>query len=425
MNKNFARASIIFCGCLCLLNLSADNAVKLPQEINRLNWVEIYKGSVSTQIMFDFSQTVYFKKKIVKVNEKCQLRLTFPGMQKHHFSVDQVIAKLSELKQYGLIDNVSVLEKNKNIVKVVLIIDFAKTRKELDSNSQIKIKPNRLLLKWCKMEDPNRLVIDIFTQDALDDLNKKDATILYVKNDHYASDSGSGSTDQNIAENKSKKKTMRIVVDPGHGGQDEGAKSFNLKEKDLALSIAQKTKKLLQKKGHSVLLTRNEDKDLTLVERSKLAEQLKADLFVSIHVNSDGGKGVATGVETFYLNLKEFISPTRRGGFLFINLKKDLSLLQTIDSYMKSNTQISQQLAELIQSSLIAQLRGQNYSIVDRGIKLDRFRVLLRSQIPAALVEVGFITNSKEALHLMDEKYQQNIAVGIDKGIAKFIAQQF
>jgi N-acetylmuramoyl-L-alanine amidase len=415
---------------LCTINLFAE-MTKPQQEVNRLNWVEIYKGPISTQIMFDFSQPVYFKKKILK--ENCQLKLTFPGMQLQQFSVNQVIAKLSKLKKYGLINNVYVLEKNKNISKnaltetplvdkqlastkkVVLIIEFAKTCFDKTHEK----KPNKLLLKWCKMEDPNRLVIDIFSEDALENLKSKNATILYVKNDYYSSDT------QPSADTKSKKKTMHIVIDAGHGGQDDGAKSFGFKEKNLSLSIAQKTKKLLQKQGHNVLLTRNEDKDLTLVERSKLAEQLKANLFVSIHVNSDGGKGsAASGVETFYLNLKEFVSPTRHGGFLFVNLKKDLSVLKSIDNFLKSNTQISQQLAELIQNNLIGHLRSQNFPIVDRGIKADRFRVLLRSPIPAALVEVGFITNPKEALQLSDEEYQQNIAIGIYNGITKFVSQQ-
>lgn len=389
------------------------------QEVNRLNWIEVYKGKLSTQIMFDFSQPIYFKKKILKDN--FQLKLTFPGMQQQQFCAKQVIAKLSQLKKDGLINNVFVLEKNKNISKVVLILEFAKTREEKnksDSTKTVKI-PNRLLIKWCKMEDPNRLVIDIFSQEALDNLKNKNQTVLYVKNDFYTSDTETANV------SKSKKKDIRIVIDPGHGGQDDGAKSFNLKEKDLALSIAKKTKSMLNDLGFKVLLTRNEDKDLTLVERSKLAEQLNANLFVSIHVNSDGGKGgSASGVETFYLDTKKFISPTRHGGFLFMNLKKDLSYLESVDKYLKDNTQISQQLATLIQSTLISYLRDQNVDIKDRGIKADRFRVLLRSPIPAALVEVGFITNQKESLQLTDETYQKNIAFGIVKGINAFVERQ-
>lgn len=399
-------------------NASAETPIKNIQEVNRLNWIEVYKGKLSTQIMLDFSQPIYFKKKILK--DTFQVKLTFPGMHEQQFCAKQVIAKLSQLKQDGLLNNVFVQEKNKNISKVALILEFARTRYGKDKNDPSKtVKiPNRLLLKWCKMDDPNRLVIDIFSQEAIETLQNKNQTILFVKNDFYASDS------TNPDQPKSKKKDLRIIIDPGHGGEDEGAKNFNLKEKDLALTIAKKTKSILQDDGFNVLLTRSEDKNLTLVERSKLAEQLNANLFVSIHINSDGGKGgSASGIETFYLNTKEFVSPTRHGGFLFMNLKKDLSILNSIDEYLKENTRTSQQLATLIQKTLVTHLHEQNFNIKDRGIKADKFRVLLRSSIPAALVEVGFLTNRKEALQLTNDTYQKNIALGIVKGINSFVAQ--
>ncbi len=397
-------------------SLSSSENIPVPQQtINRLNWIETYHG-FSTQIMFDFSNPIYFEKKIIK--ESFQLKLIFPGMQLEQFSVKQVIAKLSELKKYGIIKNVSVAEKNKKFPKVVLYLDFEKTKRIKDKNdaagNTYVCTPNRLLIKWYKMEDPNRLIIDIFTQEDLEKLKNKNETILFAKNDLIKSDTA-----------PSNSKTHRIVLDPGHGGKDSGAKGNGLIEKTIALDIAKRTKTMLEDNRYNVLLTRNQDCDLSLVERSTLAEQLKADLFVSIHVNST--KNTSTrhnGIETFYLQNSDLVSPTRHGGFLFINLKKDPSIIALIDEHIQANTQLSQTLAKSIQSSLVKFLKSQQIDINDRGIKADKFRVLLRSPIPAALVEVGFINNDENAAQLSDREYRTKIAYGIFQGITQFIQQQ-
>lgn len=420
MNKLYGL--LLFCMVLYYFpkNLDAEVSNSNIHKANQLHWVEVYKGKLSTQIMMEFSQPIYFKKKILTDN--FQLKLTFPGMEQHQFNAKQVIAKISQLKKHGLINNVYVLSKNNNIPKMILILEFAKDHQISDPNnsSQTKNIPNKLLIKWCKTEDPYRLVIDIFSQEDLDDLKNKNQTILFVKNDFYGSDA---STQDRISP---KKKDMRIILDPGHGGSDDGTKSFNLKEKDIALSIAKKTKSLLQKNGFKVLLTRSDDRDMSISERSELAEQLKAKLFVSIHVNSDGGKGgLPSGIETFYLDTKEFVTTAKQCGFLYMNMNRDPSVFELIDNHLKDNAQISMQLAQDIQYDLLHQLQSQNLSVCNRGVKSKGFmRVLLRSRIPAALVEVGFITNHNEALRLSSEAYQKNIALGIFSGINKFIKKQ-
>jgi N-acetylmuramoyl-L-alanine amidase len=410
----------------CFLSWNTDSLVATGQAlvdqiafqqktINRLNWIETYHG-ISTQIMFDFSNPIYFEKKIIK--ENFQLKLIFPGMQLEQFSVKQVIAKLSELKKYGVIKNVTVAEKNKKFPKVVLYIDFEKAKQVQDKNditgNTYISEPNRLLIKWYKMEGPNRLIIDIFTQKDLDKLKNKNESILFAKNDLIKSDI----TPINL-------KSHRIVLDPGHGGKDLGAQGNGLIEKTIALDIAKRTKSILEENNYNVLLTRTQDCNLSLVERSTLAEQLKADLFVSIHVNSTTSPSTDhNGIETFYLQNSDLVSPTRHGGFLFINLKKDPSLITLVDEHIQANTQLSRTLAKAIQSSLIKFLKSQKFDINDRGVKADKFRVLLRSPIPAALVEVGFITNKDDALQLSDKEYRNKIAHGIVQGITQFIQRQ-
>jgi N-acetylmuramoyl-L-alanine amidase len=215
------------------------------------------------------------------------------------------------------------------------------------------------------------------------------------------------------------------VLDAGHGGSEPGARGNGLVEKTVTLDITKRTRAMLEEHGYNVMLTRQQDCDLSLVERSVLAEQLKADLFVSIHVNSARSIPTsANGIETFYLQNSELVSPTRHGGFLFMNLKKDLALIALIDKHVQDNTQLSKTLAKSIQSSLVNYLQSQQISINDRGIKSDKLRVLLRSPIPAALVEVGFINNKNDAFRLSEEEYRDKLAYGICQGIMRFTQRQ-
>ncbi len=395
------------------------NYLESTQEFNRLNWVEVSQGNYTMQLIFDFTQPIYFKKKIIPDN--LQLRISFPGMRLQHFDKKQVLAKLSKLKKLGFVNKIDLFEKSQKFPKVVLTIDFEKTRKITNPDNTITTIKNSLLIKWCKMEEPNRLVFDIFTQETLSNLNAKSSIILQANNDTIKSD-----TQNQLASLFSTPKEigpMRIVLDPGHGGVDLGAQSYGLKEKDLALDIALRTRSLLKKEGFSVLLTRNEDKEISLSERTELAHQLKAQLFVSIHINSGGAAGrTPSGLETYYLNTKKLLPPTRTGGFLFVNLEKNMDYATSIDNQLQKKTNLSHQLANTIQNNIISLLRSQNIPIVNRGVKSEHFRIFFNSPSPTALVEVGFITNKKEAHLLASTNYRKLLAQGICKGITEYLS---
>lgn len=399
-----------------------NNQSALPQftpELNRLNWVEVAEGNNCMQIMFDFSQPILFKKALNK--EKQQLKLSFPGMKINQFDPEQVIPKISRLKALGIITDVKIEEKTKNYPRVCLTITFA-IQKDLSADGQITTQKNSLLIKWSKMEDPNRLIFDIYTKEDLDHLKKKDSTILHAHSNILQTDYTQTNTLFTRVKPK-ETKPLRIIIDPGHGGADEGAKAYGFKEKDLTVDLGRKVRNLLSKDGYNVLLTRSSDQDISLVDRTEIAKQLKADLFISIHVNSAGKIGSpACGIETFYLSPNDFLPPTRHGGYIFINLEKNQKLMNTIDNATKENINQSKKLATCIQKSLINFLKKQDFDITNRGIKRARFLVLLRSPVPAALVEVGFITNPQEVTRLADKIYRQIIATGICKGIKDYIA---
>lgn len=219
---------------------------------------------------------------------------------------------------------------------------------------------------------------------------------------------------------------MRIIIDAGHGGKDPGADNcVGVKEKDVTLDLARRTKKILKQFGFNVYLTRNEDKDLSLLERSELATHLKADLFVSIHVNSAGVVENANGIETYYLNGKNLVDPIARKGFLFLaDSKCEGELAKIIDKLFCEKISSSQRLASNVHNRVVDFLKKKGIGIVDRGIKQSLCRIFLRNEIPTSLVEVGFLTNKQEAKRLADSRYRQVLAYGISQGIKDYIYLQ-
>jgi N-acetylmuramoyl-L-alanine amidase len=378
--------------------------------INKLEWIEIAKERFAPQIMLDFSEPLYFEKKIDA--QKLCLELAFPGMSSKDFLKHDVITKLKEMK--GIIRDVEIYDKKVPSPRAVLSITFSK---------------KDILIRWSKMEDPNRLIFDIFSKKSLDKLKNNGSMLLYAKNDVVKSDVESSYAkipssfiklgSPNL---KHRNKNVQIVVDAGHGGQDSGASGFFLlKEKDIALDVARRTANLLKKNGFKVFLTRNCDKDLTLLERTELAGQLKADLFLSIHVNAIAGMQNIAGIETYCLKGDNILPPERMGGFLFVSGKKDLELSKTADNLLKSNVDLSKKLASCVQGSIMDFLKEKKLSSIDRGVKAAQFRILLRSEIPVTLIELGFLTNKQEAKKLANSAYHQILAEGIARGVKEYL----
>ncbi|MCB9493657.1 MAG: N-acetylmuramoyl-L-alanine amidase [Epsilonproteobacteria bacterium] len=418
--KSYVQALSLAGLCLqqthATLNLSEYlKGMTQAREINRINWVEVCNNEFSTQIMFDFTSPIYFERKLSK--DKLQLQLAFPGMRLQNVDVDHVIKKLDVLKKDGLLKNVSIVEKLQKVPKIVILLEFEseKTNTEKGKSSTTK---NKLLIRWNKMEEPNRLILDIFTQENLEKIKAKNQIILQAQADKLPTQTDSMLQLASFS-------PKRIVIDPGHGQRDLGAQGhFSTTEKHITLDIAKKLQHNLKQEGYAALLTRSEDTFVSLKERSELATQLKADLFVSIHVNSSRKKTTEqSGIETFYLSETNVLPPTRHGGFFFVNMDKDHDLEKLIDAQQQNVINVSKNLAHMIQSHLIQHLKTRNIDIIDRGLKSDNLRVLLRASTPAALVEVGFISNIKEAKLLSKSSYRALVAQGIGNGIRAYLNQ--
>ena len=397
MNKGYL-SGILFLVFLSSLNCGVSS-------INNLNWIDVSTKRFAPQVMFDFAQPLYFEKKIDK--DSLLLELAFPGMNLQDFEKQKVAEKLKSLGN-NIIKSVEVCSKKVPCPRVVITIFFAQ---------------KDILIRWSKMEDPNRLILDIFSKKSLKDLDNKGAVILYAQNEVIKNDNNTLAKNL-LQNNNNTKKNVRILVDPGHGGAACGAEGFFFqKEKDIALDIALRTTGLLKKNGFRTYLTRNTDKDLSLLERSELANQLKADLFVSIHVNATQGIESANGIESYHLSKDKLLPPQRRGGFLFAFNEHDIQLTKIADNILSNNINLSGKLAENIQNGIVGFLNSKNVSITNRGVKENWFRVLLGSEIPVVLIEVGFLTNKKEAYRLANVSYRQMLAEGISRGIQDYITQ--
>ena len=219
----------------------------------------------------------------------------------------------------------------------------------------------------------------------------------------------------------------RIVIDPGHGGRDYGAPGYlkGVHEKSVALNIAKKlTKKIREKLGCEVIMTRKRDKYLTLEERTAIANTKNADLFISIHANAARNRR-AYGIETYFLNLATDDDAILVAARENATSTKNISDLQTILSDLMQNAKIneSSRLAYHVQESLYKHMKKKYSRIKNKGVKQAPFYVLLGAQMPSILIETSFISNSRECKRLINPKYQNHLCDAIVKGIRSYIKE--
>jgi N-acetylmuramoyl-L-alanine amidase len=214
----------------------------------------------------------------------------------------------------------------------------------------------------------------------------------------------------------------RVVLDPGHGGDSQGTRApLGLVEKDVALDIAGRLRRLLEADGFEVLMTRSEDQEMTLTERAGFANRSQADIFISIHLNWFEDRA-ARGVETYYLGptndpyLKGLAAVENRdSGHSMADIRP---LLERIYAGVRQDN--SRKLAESVQASLHRSLGKVSPGLDDRGVKAAPFIVLLDTEMPAILAEVACLSNDEEARLLTRPLYRQYIAEALAAGIRSY-----
>jgi N-acetylmuramoyl-L-alanine amidase len=224
-------------------------------------------------------------------------------------------------------------------------------------------------------------------------------------------------------------KRYTIIVDPGHGGHDSGAQDPTRRywEKRAVLAIALKLRKHLRKMGFDVIMTRSSDRFIKLHRRTRYANLKHGDVFVSIHANAVGSRSRASkvhGIETYYL------SPARSARARRVAAKENSIAFKkyyknSMNTFLKTLTRskiiLSNKLAIDVQRGMLARLREIYKGVVDGGVRPAPFWVLVGAEMPAVLVETGYITHPWEKKRLYNPSYQDRLARGIAEGIARYL----
>jgi N-acetylmuramoyl-L-alanine amidase len=189
---------------------------------------------------------------------------------------------------------------------------------------------------------------------------------------------------------KQNERSPLVTIDPGHGGKDSGAIGLdNLREVDVILPIALRVSKILNEKGVATQLTRDSDYFVGLDERVIMSRNAGATIFVSIHANSIDNRPDVNGLETYYYGKGLDLADTVHRG-----------VLERMDSSRQTDI------------------------LNDRGVRSARFLVLRKSEIPAILIEVGYLTSPEESLRLADKQYRDRMADAIAYGILRYLGKE-
>ena len=214
-----------------------------------------------------------------------------------------------------------------------------------------------------------------------------------------------------------------IVIDAGHGGHDTGTIGpRGLQEKDLVLDVALRLGKLLESRlGAEIIYTRDDDTFIPLETRTAIANEHRADMFISVHANSSRDKS-ARGVETYYLNFTTNADALEVAARENAVSEKSVYELQDLVKKitLKDKIEESRELAGDVQQSLYAGLAPKNPTLRNRGVKKAPFVVLIGANMPSILAEISFVSNPTDEKKLQSSEYRQKIAESLYKGIAKY-----
>jgi N-acetylmuramoyl-L-alanine amidase len=266
--------------------------------------------------------------------------------------------------------------------------------------------------------DPTRLVVDILAPGVRQNLPAREVAArpapLEQKALAKARDGDLPATSGGL---------RKIVLDPGHGGKDPGAIGIGgVAEKDIVLNVAKKlARKLKAELGVQVVLTRNDDRFVPLEDRTAMANNEEADLFISLHVNASANAD-ARGIETYYLDNTTDEAAIRLAARENGTSRRNISDLQFILSDMTQNMKLEDSitLAHRLHGALVGGMAKVIGDVKDLGVKKALFHVLVGARMPSVLVEMFFITHRNEARLMSQENYQDAVVESLYEGIQKF-----
>ena len=254
-------------------------------------------------------------------------------------------------------------------------------------------------------EDRTRIVFtmaeDIYNSELLVLKDSDEITLLKMK-----------PLEKDSFENKVK----TIVLDAGHGGHDPGTVGIDTKvtEKSIALDMVKRLRPMLQEEGYNVVLTRDTDEYIDLYKRPAIANEIGADMFISVHVNAAGGR-TASGIEMLY-----YPESKRSSREIDVQGMSDEEVQEAIRAQQAQRTRNNKQLAQIMQKSLIDATSAVSRGIVER----PRLVVIRETSMPAILAEIGFASNPNEERLLQTDEYKNKIARAMVDGVNEFFEKQ-
>jgi len=354
-----------------------------------------------TRVVLDLDNPVKYKEHLLKKDPELRKpRRLFVDLK--NSCISREIESPILIKD-GLLRRARAAQYDKNTVRVVLDID--------------NMKEYRIF----HLYDPFRIVVDVQGEERKLEPVK---TVIAKKPQKRKKETKKGKKEEISLAKQLGLGVRRIVIDAGHGGKDPGAIGRNgLREKDVVLKLANLVAERVRKDlDCQAILTRRSDVFLPLEKRTAIANIKRADLFISLHVNAHK-KSKFQGLETYILNIALDEDSMNVAARENATSTKNISDLQMIINDLMLNTKIneSSRLAEFVHRGLVKELR-KGYKIVkSRGVRQAPFYVLIGAEMPAILVEVGYITNSTENRRLRSKNYLKRAASGIVKGIDSYI----
>ena len=302
-------------------------------------------------------------------------------------------------------------------------IDRVRTaQRDADTVRVVLDLPGRDDVRYYRLDDPPRLIIDVGTRLAERDARapaRVAAAPTTAGRAPAADGEGDGAT----------RSIRRVVVDAGHGGLDPGAVGpTGVREKDVTLAISSRLAQRLRAAGFEVVMTRSDDRYVALEERTAIANARRGDLLVSIHANANPRRSLA-GVESWVLNVADdryaARLAARENGVVLDDeaAAADARRILT-DLDARAATDASRRLAQLVQREITGSVRERLGEVQDLGVKNALFHVLVGARMPAVLVETAFISNRREEQRLASARYQDEVAGAVARAVAAFAAQQ-
>ena len=381
----------------------ADSAPALPREGGspRIRRIDTSARADSTLVVIDLEDAVRYTSGRIRKPDRIYFDL-------HGARLTPDVARASIHIEGNLLKKVRVAQFRPGVVRVVLDVEGVK-----DYTASLVNRPPRLLINLAA------------AKGAL--LNASNGNL--IRDSHPDVTPASAAKPTRDGESTLTRalglKINRIVIDPGHGGHDTGTIGpSGLMEKDLCLDVALRLGNIIRQRlpGAEVVYTRSDDTFIPLEERTRIANEAKADLFISIHANSSPNKG-ARGIETYYLNLRgspEAMEVAARenatsdqGIHDLQGLVRDIARTEKIDE--------SREFAEDVQDSLSKHIFRTAHSSKNRGVRKAPFVVLIGADMPSILTEISFLSNPWDEKQLKRPMERQKVAEGIYQGVADYL----